>query len=146
MKLNVCWVLSNRLQHKRNVMDCPGPQGKARGFNMQLSHLNAIISEWPVGNGTRHEAQRIYPAAHVTNTVRRSSSLAVGTWRRSMKIPLVRVSEFLCCCLRNENTAHDKALVTLKALEQSGGLGRTRAPLIDFNLGSGAFLASCLHS
>ena len=33
--------------------------------------------------------------------------------------------------LEDENTAHDEALETLNALEQSGGLGRTRAPLID---------------
>ena len=60
----------------------------ARGFNMQLSHLNAIISEWHVSNGTRHEAQRIYPAARVASTVGRSTSFAEGAWRRSKEDPL----------------------------------------------------------
>ena len=50
----------------------------ARGFNMTLSHLDAIISEWPVSNGTRHKTQRIYPAAHVASTVGKSSGLAEG--------------------------------------------------------------------
>ena len=71
----------------------------ARGFNMQLSHLNAIISEWPVSNGTRHEAQRIYPAARVASTVGRSSSFAEGAWRRSKEGPLRYCIPVLQLCI-----------------------------------------------
>ena len=66
---------------------------------MQLSHLNAIISEWPVSNGTRHEAQRIYPAARVASTVGRSSSFAEGAWRRSKEGPLRYCIPVLQLCI-----------------------------------------------
>ena len=43
---------------------------QARGMDMQSAHLAAIINEWPVSNGTRHGAQRIFPAADGSQHVR----------------------------------------------------------------------------
>ena len=57
----------------------------AKGFNMQVSHLNASISEIPINNGKKHEAQRIFSAARVASTVGRSSSFTEGAWRRAKR-------------------------------------------------------------
>ena len=73
----------------------------ARGMNMQSSHLDAIISEWPVSNGTKHGAQRIFPAARGSQHIReglRVLQRALGGGQK--KVPLVCISAFLCCYLR----------------------------------------------
>ena len=66
---------------------------------MQLSHLNASISERTISNGTKHEAQRIFPAARVASTVGRSSSFAEGAWRRSKEGPLRYCIPVLQLCI-----------------------------------------------
>ena len=73
----------------------------ARGMNMQSSHLDAIISEWPVSNGTKHGAQRIFPAARGNQHIReglRVLQRALGGGQK--KVPMVCISAFLCCYLR----------------------------------------------
>ena len=62
---------------------------------MHLSHLDASISERTISNGSKHKAQRIFPAARVASTVGRSSSFAEGAWIKSEKVPLG--TAFLCC-------------------------------------------------
>ena len=73
----------------------------ARGMNMQSSHLDAIISEWPVSHGTKHGAQRIFPAARSNRHIReglRVLQRALGGGQK--KVPMVCISAFLCCYLR----------------------------------------------
>ena len=73
----------------------------ARGMNMQSSHLDAIISQWPVSNGTKRGALRIFPAARDSQHIQeglRVLQRALGGGQR--KVPLVCISAFLCCYLK----------------------------------------------
>ena len=73
----------------------------AKGMKMQSSHLDAMIFEWPVGNGTKHGAQRIFPAARGSQLIRRSLRVLQKALEGGQKnVPLVRISAFLCCRLR----------------------------------------------
>ena len=105
----------------------------ARGMNMQSSHLDAIISEWPVSNGTKHGAQRIFPAAggsqHIREGLRVLQRALGGTNRRS---PGYASLHSCVAILENEHAAHDEALDTLKALKQRESLDRTQAPFNRF--------------
>ena len=71
-----------------------------RSLEIMLLGSHARRINMPVSNATKHEAQRIYPAAREGGTVGRSSSFAEGAWRKSKGSPLIRVSAFLCCYLR----------------------------------------------
>ena len=73
----------------------------AKGMKMQSSHLDAMIIEWPVGNGTKHGAQRIFPAARGSQLIRESlRDLQKALEGGQKNVPLVRISAFLCCRLR----------------------------------------------
>jgi hypothetical protein len=71
--------------------------GFAVGWPMNPHDLDALADWWPLGNGTKSGARRIFPAARNDVQMRevlRVLQRACGGGKR--KIPLVRISAFLC--------------------------------------------------
>ena len=84
---------------------------------MQLSHLDAIISEWSVNNGTKHGAQRIFPAARVACTFGQVFEFCRGRFEEAKtRSPWFASLHSCAATLEDEDAAHDEALEILEAL------------------------------